>query len=124
MTTLTAEQTRTLENLLIQREKQLSAEVAAATAAERQGDDSARTEVLDSKDVATNLTAGGIAHAELERDLNELKAVQAARQRLAGGLYGQCADCEEPIGFERLQAQPAASRCARCQAGYEERHAR
>lgn len=61
---------------------------------------------------------------EMERGLvdryaAELDATRAARERLAGGARGLCADCGEPIGAARLQVQPTALRCADCQWRYE-----
>ena len=35
------------------------------------------------------------------------------------GAYGRCESCGEPIGDERLAAVPDATRCIRCQAGWE-----
>jgi DnaK suppressor protein len=121
MNPLTAEQTRNLEILLIDREKQLSAEIAAAQEATRQRDAQRSHEVIDRKEDATSEAAVEVAQAETERDITELKAVQAARLRLSAGLYGRCVDCEEPIGLPRLLAQPSALRCAACQTGHEEK---
>jgi len=44
---------------------------------------------------------------------------QAALQRLDAGVYGDCVDCGQPIALERLRVQPAAERCAACQAARE-----
>ena len=33
--------------------------------------------------------------------------------------YGYCRKCEEPIGFNRLKAQPEAPFCLKCQNGFE-----
>lgn len=49
----------------------------------------------------------------------ELRGIEAARQRLAEGTYGICVDCGVEIRFERLQAQPVAARCLECQARHE-----
>jgi DnaK suppressor protein len=76
-------------------------------------------EVLDRKDQADARAYDGVADAEAERDRTELAEVQAALRRLAEGSYGRCADCGEPIGSQRLQAQPAAARCLACQAAAE-----
>lgn len=121
MNSLTTEQTRSLEAMLADREKQLSAEIAAAREATRQRDAARSAEVIDRKADADQDAAEEVSEAETQRDIDELSAVQTARQRMNAGLYGQCIDCEEPIAFARLQAQPAAMRCARCQTGYEER---
>ena len=65
---------------------------------------------------------GALAEAEFERDVAgagqvraALMAIVAAQHRLAKGDYGLCEDCGKEIGFARLEAQPAASRCVRCQ---------
>jgi RNA polymerase-binding transcription factor DksA len=64
----------------------------------------------------------GIEHAELQRDLQELREIDAARERIADGRYGECVDCGQPIALERLKAQPTAQRCIACQAAYEKTH--
>ncbi len=43
-----------------------------------------------------------------------------AEQRRAEGGYGLCEDCGRQIGAERLEALPAATRCVRCQASWEQ----
>lgn len=60
--------------------------------------------------------------AEIDRDLDELRAIEAAMRRLADGSYGDCEQCGSPIEFRRLQAAPFASRCFDCQSSYERTH--
>ena len=62
-----------------------------------------------------------IEHAESERDRSELSQVQDALYRIELGSIGWCIDCGEAIAHARLEAQPFASRCVKCQAGYEQR---
>ena len=62
-------------------------------------------------------------HADVGRDLSELRGLEAARTRLADGSYGICADCGGDIGFERLKASPAAIRCIACQTAHEKTYA-
>ena len=71
---------------------------------------------------------GALAEAEFERDVagagqvrSALLAIVAAQKRLEHGEYGLCEDCGAAIGFARLSAQPAASRCVRCQEVAEKR---
>ncbi|MDO5629665.1 MAG: TraR/DksA C4-type zinc finger protein [Mobilicoccus sp.] len=47
---------------------------------------------------------------------HKLLLAQSARalERLAGGSYGVCEQCEEPIGKLRLQAFPRATLCLAC----------
>jgi len=58
----------------------------------------------------------------LGRELDELRAVEAARHRYAEGSYGVCVECGTEIDYERLRAQPAAIRCIQCQRRHEQEH--
>lgn len=58
-----------------------------------------------------------------EHHATELRALREAQARMRAGEYGLCLVCGDPIGFERLLVQPAASRCLGCQSAFEE-HAR
>jgi DnaK suppressor protein len=53
-----------------------------------------------------------------------LDEIDAALARIDAGDYGLCIDCDEPIDLRRLQAYPAALRCARCQQQAELQQAR
>lgn len=61
--------------------------------------------------------------AEIDRDLQELKEIEAAQRRLAHNRFGTCEACGEPVGAKRLQVNPAARRCTQCQNEYERTHA-
>ena len=60
--------------------------------------------------------------AELSRELAEMRNIEAARGRLADGSYGLCAECGGEIGYARLRASPAATRCIECQRRFELTH--
>lgn len=60
--------------------------------------------------------------AEIDRDLQELRLIDAAFLHLRDGSYGRCDGCGSPIEFERLRATPFASRCFDCQSSYERTH--
>jgi len=60
--------------------------------------------------------------AEIDRDLEELRAIDAAMLRIADGSYGTCEHCGRKIEFQRLQATPFAIRCFDCQSVYERTH--
>lgn len=62
-------------------------------------------------------------HAEVSRDVRELRAIEQARARMEDGSYGTCIQCGGEIAFERLKANPAALRCVDCQRVYEKTHA-
>lgn len=57
--------------------------------------------------------------AEISRDVQEFREIEAALLRIAHGSYGQCIDCDEAISPERLDSMPAASRCYACQQAIE-----
>ncbi|HJS76351.1 MAG TPA: TraR/DksA family transcriptional regulator [Burkholderiales bacterium] len=82
-----------------------------AGAAPDPGDESVATLIAD------------LGHADMERDLSELRALEAARARFADGSYGVCAECGGDIGVERLRANPAAVRCVDCQRVHEKTYA-
>lgn len=57
--------------------------------------------------------------AHLARSATALHEIDSALARIDDGVYGLCVDCEEPIDPRRLEAYPAALRCARCQQLFE-----
>lgn len=63
-----------------------------------------------------------VSLAEIDRDLEELRAIDRALQRTSDGSYGICTVCERPIAFKRLEAAPQAERCIDCQTLYERTH--
>jgi len=60
-----------------------------------------------------------LGNAEVTRDLEELRGLEAALRRIADGGFGLCADCGADVPLERLRVQPAAERCLECQARHE-----
>src|SRR4051812_19908595 len=72
--------------------------------------------VGDDADQAFAKIRAGIENEMIDRHLNELRSLEAARARIDEGIFGVCVDCEMDIDYERLLVQPAASRCAECQA--------
>ena len=57
--------------------------------------------------------------ADTDRDLEELRDVEAALARMSLGTYGTCVDCGGPVPFARLDAYPVAKRCQPCQRSHE-----
>ncbi|HXI35606.1 MAG TPA: TraR/DksA C4-type zinc finger protein [Burkholderiales bacterium] len=68
--------------------------------------------------LANDLREDG-AGAEVARELDELRGIEAAKQRFEEGSYGVCIDCGTDIGYARLRANPTALRCILCQTRYE-----
>ena len=121
---LTQHQTETLRRLVDERHEALAAELREdaerareqpyaehAGAAPDTGDESVASLITD------------LEQADLTRDLDEFRALEAARERIQGGGYGVCPDCGSDVGFERLKAFPAALRCIQCQERHEKTYA-
>jgi DnaK suppressor protein len=111
-----------LRDALERRHAELLREVEAAELVRRTPID--RTEVGDREDDAVRVQAGDIGEAEEDRDVVELRQIEAALRRIAAGRYGDCVDCGMPITLARLFVQPAAERCAACQGERERRSQR
>jgi DnaK suppressor protein len=75
--------------------------------------------VHDSADEALADLVADLGNAEVTRDLEELRGLEAALRRIADGGFGVCADCGADVPLERLRAEPAATRCLACQARHE-----
>jgi DnaK suppressor protein len=121
---LTQKQTQELHAAIEQRRAALIAELREdvervrndnfedlAGAAPDAGDESVATLIAD------------LDHADVDRDLSELRGLEGARTRLAEGSYGTCIECGGDIGFERLRVNPTAVRCVDCQRVHEKTHA-
>lgn len=80
-------------------------------------------EVHDLEEASVADLVVDLDHADTGRDLRELREIDAALIRIAEGSFGLCADCGGEIGLPRLNAQPTARRCVRCQAHYEATYA-
>jgi DnaK suppressor protein len=122
MANLTQEQLAHLENLLNERERALRGDLHREMYEEDQYRDVA-SEAPDPGDASFASLEQDLENAAATRDLAELRSIEAARNRIEKGTYGQCVDCETDISYERLLAQPAAERCAPCQEMYEKTHA-
>jgi RNA polymerase-binding transcription factor DksA len=66
------------------------------------------SEAPDVEDAALADLVSDLNNAELERDVDELREIEAALGRIAAGSYGICLQCGNPIPRERLEAFPAA----------------
>jgi DnaK suppressor protein len=74
----------------------------------------------DAEDDATASLLVDLNLAELDRDVEELRAVQSAFARLRRGEYGRCQSCGRQIPAARLEALPQAALCIECQSRAEQ----
>lgn len=122
MANLTHDQLTHLKQLLDEREKELRADLEREAGAKEEFTDIVPT-LPDPADLSFADLATDLGNAEITRDINELRGIAGARQRMENGTYGDCVDCGNEIPYERLEVQPSAERCAPCQEMYEKTHA-
>jgi RNA polymerase-binding protein DksA len=122
MARLTQEQLDHLERLLVARKKFLEADIRREV---EMSDEYARlsSEAPDPGDHSVATLVTDLNNAVVGRDIHEIREIDAARERLRDGSYGLCVDCGGEIPYERLEVQPAATRCAPCQNQYEKTYA-
>jgi RNA polymerase-binding protein DksA len=60
--------------------------------------------------------------AMIDRQVHEIRDIEAAFRRVKDGEYGVCIECGDDIGFTRLQAYPTAKRCIVCQEKREKQY--
>jgi DnaK suppressor protein len=121
---LTQEQAKELRTLLDRRRAELQSELHddVDRAREQQYGELAGP-APDPGDESVASLISDLDHAEVERDLGELRALDAARERFDDGSYGECVQCGRDIEFGRLKAYPSALRCIDCQSNFEKTHA-
>jgi RNA polymerase-binding protein DksA len=108
--------------ILERRRTELEHEMRAKLTATREVAGSAAIDqIIEGGDYANADLLATVDIAEVQRDVAELRELNAARTRLAAGVYGVCADCGADIALQRLEARPTAIRCTDCQARAEAR---
>lgn len=121
--TLDHRQLEDLRTILKSRSRQLREEISQTL---RKSDDEQYTMIADQvRDLEDDSFADlmvDVNLAEIDRDLQELRLIDAAFLRMGDGTYGLCDACDSPIEIERLRATPFASRCFDCQSAFERNH--
>jgi DnaK suppressor protein len=108
---------------LDERAAELESELRTAKADEAEAPTrTPHVQVPDTVDAAEERLRGALRNAEMDRDVSELRDIDAARERLRTGEFGTCVDCGMEIPLERLDAMPASARCVECQQLYERTH--
>lgn len=124
MRSLTEQQIATLKTGLDNRSRELSAEIRAELAA---SDDEQHRNLANaaanSNGESLDRAFVDVEVALIDRQVKELRDIEAARQRMHNGAYGTCADCEEAVPYARLLAYPIAKRCITCQQEHDKTHA-
>lgn len=120
-----SEQTDDLRQALTERKKQLAREIEEGAQLRLEEDRFANIagEVADAGDASTATEQADLRNAQIERDVLEMRNIEAALERMESGSYGICTRCGGDIAIARLRANPAAERCIECQAAYEKQFA-
>ena len=123
--TVASEQYDDLHRTLHERRAELTREVedGARRRVEENQLLNTRSEVGDTGDASTATEQQDLRNSQIERDVSELRAIDAALARFEEGTYGTCTRCGGEIGEARLRANPAAERCISCQTAYEKQYA-
>ena len=81
-------------------------------------------EVHDEADESVADLLADLNLAVIDHHIRELRLIEAALGHLGDASFGSCTSCGAPIEYDRLRAQPSATRCHRCQQRYELDHTR
>lgn len=124
MADLTEKQTAKLKQQLLERQRVLTEEVSVQRAQTAEdGNEEAIGGPGDAGDESVMRMQTDLHLQEAGRDLEELRGIDAALQRIEAGSYEECDECGNEIGYARLEAQPTALRCIQCQAQHEKTYA-
>lgn len=114
------ERLASLRERLLERDRFLRREIDATRPTPEESDfDSIVGPVRDSGEDSVADHEQTVRRADLQRDVGELREIAAALDRIRDGTYGTCELCGGDIAPARLEAQPTARRCIRCQALHE-----
>lgn len=109
---------------LLDRRDVLRGEITSAlSSSERDEYTTLADQINDSGDASLADLLADVHYSDVQRDVDEVRDIEAALQRMDEGTYGVCVDCGRRIDPKRLEAQPTAVRCIEDQAKYEREHA-
>jgi DnaK suppressor protein len=78
-------------------------------------------QVQDPGDQALTATMESLRMSLQDAEVEELRGITRALERIKEGEYGICADCGNPIAEKRLNSFPGTMRCLACQEKFEEK---
>lgn len=77
-------------------------------------------QVQDSGDEALYLTMEKLQNSLQQNEMDEVRLIDDALDRINRGEYGVCTECSNPIPEKRLETFPYAARCVACQEKFEQ----
>jgi DnaK suppressor protein len=122
MPDLSEKQLQQLEQRLRARREELRDIIHAELASSQQEDFTELAGVVhDAGDESFAELLRGINLTTRARELDEIRDVEAALERIKNGAYSACVECGGEITYDRLDAYPTAKRCINCQSRHENR---
>jgi RNA polymerase-binding transcription factor DksA len=103
------------ERILTQRKAEIEARLTKID------DDLGQQRSADSEERATETENDEVLEEFGQVGETELRAIDAALDRIGAGTYGTCVTCGQPIAAARLKAVPHTPFCQECAAGREAR---
>jgi RNA polymerase-binding transcription factor DksA len=76
-------------------------------------------QVHETQDLVLAELLSEVNHADIVRDVEEIRDIEGALRRIAAGTWGTCISCHAAIPDARLAAYPTARRCLPCQQRHE-----
>jgi DnaK suppressor protein len=116
---LTPGQHALLEDALLQRQRSLEHELQTQLGAQGRVEHAREQLLQDADGEQAHAADREVDLARSDANLDALRQVNEALQRLRSPGFGRCSDCGEAISFDRLKASPEALRCISCQASQE-----
>jgi DnaK suppressor protein len=95
---------------------QLANEVDQELRTEREGN---KDEGMDTYDLASEERARELSSILSDRELNKIREIEEAIERLDDGTFGICEGCGMEIAEARLEAMPFTRLCRDCQQDHE-----
>jgi DnaK suppressor protein len=124
MNGLTRSQIHHLEQLLLKQRQVLFEQAGAERAlVHDQTLADVAGEVADTGDESVAMLVSDLNETMAERHVDEIRAIDAALDRIKQKALGVCSDCGAEIAYARLQAFPTATRCTECQGQHERTYA-
>jgi DnaK suppressor protein len=114
---LSKKQIEKLKEQLLQRKESLLLEVTSSQAMIKELLKETSYDELDYAEISSDsFNISALRNKQLE----ELKDIDFALQKIKDETYGICDMCDEEIGLQRLKAKPHARFCVDCRPIYEE----
>lgn len=119
---LTPGQRALLEDGLLQRQRSLEQELQNQLGTQGRVEHAREQLLQDGDGEQAHAADREVDLARSDANLEALRQVNEALQRLRSPEFGRCSDCGEAIAFDRLKANPEALRCIVCQSADERSH--